>query len=785
MNFFHKLKIRTKLFILFSLLISLLAIPSGYIIYSSMRRVIKNSIHTQLTTTNLSIKRLIQSILDTGVRSHLLATARHNREIIKSLDTLARQGKLSPAAARTMAVRNLLAQKVSKTGYIYCLNSNGVIVVHPKKKLLQKNLSEYDFIKKQLKWKEGYLTYRWKNPGETRERAKALYMVYYKPWDWIISVSAYKDEFLNLIDMKALRKAVLSHKFGKTGYSYIINTKGDIIFHPHLPTGNNYYNVKDSSGLYFIREMIRKKNGSIVYDWKNPEEKKPRKKILYYRSIDNPHWIITSSGYTEELYETLTGTSSLFWTMTLFSILLAALFSAILSSYITTPLRNMIKNFQMGSQGDLNLRMPETSDDELGELSRYFNSFMEKLNEIKLKDEQLLRAQKMEIVGTLAGGVAHDFNNYLGGIMGAVSIIEHKNSGDNTIDRKLLTKYISLMRKSAEKAKSLVNQLLTISNRSKPSLSKQDLNTIITNAVTLSRTVLDKSISIKTELYKNQSPVFIDSGQIEQAFLNLFINSAHAMTIMRQEQEEWGGTLEIAVSEISIDDAFRNIHPEATKGHYWVVSIRDNGVGMSPEILQKIFQPFFSTKKKNEGSGLGLPMVFNIIRQHNGFTGVYSEPGLGTEFNIYLPVCRSLIPSENNTEAKPEINGDEEKQSTGHGTILVIDDEENLRTIAEAILIDCGYNVLTAGDGESGLKTYSRNRDSIRAVLLDLVMPGMSGKKVYEKLKEIDPEIKVILTSGFRDDSRIRSILRNGDIQFLQKPYNLKQLSNAVTITLS
>ncbi len=263
-----------------------------------------------------------------------------------------------------------------------------------------------------------------------------------------------------------------------------------------------------------------------------------------------------------------------------------------------------------------------------------------------------------------------------------------------------------------------------------------------------------------------------DPTQLEQILLNLCVNANHAMTLMRPEGQPKGGILTISLARVRSDRQFCITHPEAIETDYWKLSVADTGVGIDKNNMSKIFIPFFTTKDKGAGTGLGLSMVYTIVQQHHGFTDVYSEKGMGSNFNVYLPVFESELACE---EAK-----DLSSIPRGEGLILVVDDEEVMRHTAGTILGKCGYRVITAMDGEEGVRVFRERHHEIRAVLLDLVMPRKSGEQAYLEMKKIDPGLKVILTSGFRKDERVDLALSCGINGFIQKPYSLERLAHAM-----
>lgn len=394
------------------------------------------------------------------------------------------------------------------------------------------------------------------------------------------------------------------------------------------------------------------------------------------------------------------------------------------------------------------------------------------ITESEGKEQQLRQAQKMETIGTLAGGLAHDFNNILGGITGSVSLIKFKLNQPESFDRDFLLKYLGIMEEAGNRAADLVKQLLSISSKQELVVEPVDLNSTIEHVMKICTNTFDKSIELSIQLFPNR--VFINASptQMEQVLLNLCVNAAHSMTSMRKENEHQGGKLTVSVKKIFADKSFCSTHAEAREQKYWILSVADTGVGMDTRTVAKIFDPFFTTKLKNKGTGLGLAMVYNIVQQHGGFVDVYTEVNVGSTFNVYLPVF----------EPDQEDSVVEQNKAIlqGEGLILVVDDEDMIRQTARAILEECGYTVLLAENGEEGVNIYRNRHNEIKAVLLDMIMPKMSGKEAFLEMKKIDPGLKVLLASGFKHDERVESILNSGVYGFVQKPYNLQILSEAI-----
>jgi len=392
--------------------------------------------------------------------------------------------------------------------------------------------------------------------------------------------------------------------------------------------------------------------------------------------------------------------------------------------------------------------------------------------ELDKKEQQLRQAQKMEVVGTLSGGIAHDLNNILGGIVGPLSLISFSLKYEEPLDAHTLAKYIIMMEESADRASDLVRQLLSLSRKQDMKIMPVDLNLVIGNVINICSKTLDKSVVVKNDASREQVFVNGDITQLEQVFLNLFVNAWHAMTIMRPIGNAQGGVLEITLKKIHADKYFINNNADAKTGvDYWKTTVSDTGVGIRGDILDRIFDPFFSTKEVGQGTGLGLLMVKNILSQHEGFIKVYSEPGKGSAFNVFLPVHH-----------QDKILEQPEKSTLiheGRGLILVVDDDKNIRESATAMLKRCGYDVLTASDGKMAVEIFMEKHESISAVLLDMIMPNKSGRETLMEMKQIRPDVKIVLTSGFRQDERVSETIGKGISMFISKPYTLQELSSA------
>jgi PAS domain S-box-containing protein len=399
---FSRLSMRTKLLLGYLTIFMLFLLIGIAILYPIIRRTIEASIESELNNITKTIQNMVKASADASIKNYLRAVAEKNRDIVKALHDQFERGEISEAEAKKRAAAVILSQHIGKTGYIYCLDSRGVIRVHPVPELREADVTEYDFILKQLQLQEGYLEYDWKNPGETRSKPKALYMTRFQPWDWIISASSYREEFTQLINIAFLRDSILAIRIGNTGYPYIIDSRGNVIIHP-IMTGNHYA-TKDSQGRQFIKEICEKKNGKIVYAWRNPGETAYREKLAVFRYIPEFDWIVVSSSYKEEFYRPLARIRRILGRILAVNLVFLFLLTLLYSSYIVNNLNRLIRSFRTGSSGDFKIRLAKTSGDEFGKLADYFNEFMGKLesfNQERKRAEDTLRNSEKRLADIL------------------------------------------------------------------------------------------------------------------------------------------------------------------------------------------------------------------------------------------------------------------------------------------------------------------------------------------------------------------------------------------------
>ena len=378
------------------------------------------------------------------------------------------------------------------------------------------------------------------------------------------------------------------------------------------------------------------------------------------------------------------------------------------------------------------------------------------ITERKKLEQQLQQAQRMEALGTLAGGIAHDFNNLLMGILGNASLILSDMESHNPY-REQLKNIESYVHSAAE----LTKQLLGFARGGKYEVKPTNLNDLIERSAQMfGRT--KKEIHIHKKFQEHIWTVAIDQGQIDQVLLNLYVNAWQAMA--------GGGHLYIQTENIILE--LGDIEPFTVEaGKYVKVSITDSGIGMDEATQQRIFEPFFTTQEMGRGTGLGLASAYGIIKNHGGFIKVYSEKGKGTTFNIYLPVCeRNVAPHK---ESDREI-------LKGRGTVMLVDDEKMIIEIGKKMLAKMGYQPLIAESGQEAIEVYRKNVDIIDLIILDMIMPDMSGQEAFENLKKLNPAVKVLLSSGYSLNDQAQRIMNSGCYGFIQKPFDAIKLSQKI-----
>ena len=655
---------RKKLFLAYFLPVSCILFITAMLTYRVIDGMVWSSAREKMGRFTDTVVQSIEKSLDLSIRNYLRGIAEVNKDAVSRLYERSMKGELSEAEAKQMAGKALLSQRIGVSGYIFVWDisnspSEIVLAVHPY--IQGQNVAHVDFVQEGARIKTGYIKYKWKNPADSISREKVMYLSYFEPWNWVIAVSSYKEEFTSLVSVVDFKQTIRNISFGESGYFYVINSKGDVIAHPGR--SGNMLNDLDAKKKPFIREICERKNGEVEYYIKAGGASFPERQVSFFKYLPDFDWILVSSSYTGEFRQTLANVG---W-ITLFTVILLVFVVYAVTHFAGTSILNnlnaLIGKFKEVEEGDYSANLSVDTQDEFSELAKHFNRFMEQIRvsradlisvhtyltnvinslpsllvavdadrriqlwnkksedftgklaeealgenffnvlpflsffqevidraiemrtsvafnhtarsteegardfrvsvfpfhqeeknvaliridevtEEARKDAQLIQAQKMEIVGNLAGGLAHDFNNILAGIIGTVSLMK-RNLGTEKDDSKN-GKYILTLESSARRAADIVNRLLTLSKDFEPDLKPTDLNDCMRNVIAICRNSFDKSIEIETSYLPEPAIIHAASGQIEQVLLNICVNSAHAMTVMRSKEQPKGGKLSVA-----------------------------------------------------------------------------------------------------------------------------------------------------------------------------------------------------------------------------------------------
>ncbi|MBW2644090.1 MAG: response regulator, partial [Deltaproteobacteria bacterium] len=378
------------------------------------------------------------------------------------------------------------------------------------------------------------------------------------------------------------------------------------------------------------------------------------------------------------------------------------------------------------------------------------------ISEQKKLEAQIRQSQKMEAIGTLAGGIAHDYNNLLMGILGNASLISFDFDSSHPYYSKLknIEKYV-------KSGADLTKQLLGFAKGGKYEVKPIDINGLVEKSSEMfSRT--KKEIRIHRKYQEDIWSIEVDPSQIEQVLLNLYVNAGQAMP--------GGGDLYLQTENVTLNENYVSKF-SAERGDYVKISVKDTGVGMDENTIKRIFDPFFTTKDRERGTGLGLASAYGIIKNHDGIINANSMIGKGTTFDVYLPASKKKVVQKTHLD-REALKGSE--------TLLLIDDEDIIIDIGGQILERLGYRVLMARSGKEAIEIYQANKSKINMVILDMIMPDMGGGETYDRLKKINPEIKVLLSSGYSINGQASEIMNRGCNGFIPKPFNVEQLSRKI-----
>ncbi|WP_054648489.1 cache domain-containing protein [Salidesulfovibrio brasiliensis] len=373
----RRFSIRTRLALGLSALLAVAVYATAFLVSSAVSNVIASDIHEALRNTTRTFATTVSSMANASVRNRLSAVAEKNLEIVRAIHRRERNGEITEAEAKKLARDVLLSQTIGQTGYLYAIDSGGKVVVHPHKEVVGTDVTDHEFIRTLMKTRRGYLEYDWKNPGDAESMKKVLSATYFAPWDWIITASAYRHEFGDLVSPDDFRPAVNALRLGNSGYVFVVDRNGLPLIHPRdVPS---MLGLKDAKGMPFGSRILTERNGSIGYWWRDAPNAEPREKFALFKEVPAMEWIVVATVYTDELYKPLFQIKVLTYGIGTVTLLLMLLLGMAVSRSITQPLSRFMDTVDRAGQGDYGVRVRDAGNDEIGRLSKHFDRFMDQL----------------------------------------------------------------------------------------------------------------------------------------------------------------------------------------------------------------------------------------------------------------------------------------------------------------------------------------------------------------------------------------------------------------------
>ncbi len=684
--------------------------------------------------------------------------------------------------------KTLSKQKIGKSGYFFIFDRNKRMLVHPSlagtdaSALVDPHTGKpliEEFMETVGKGKQS-MEYFWDKTGDEGNYtyAKKVFIRYYKPLGWYIGSSIYKDDYERVIFR--LTGAIFLIVLAFTVISVFVS----IVVSKRLVSPLNRL-------VSQIKTMNRNGNGQVHFAVEGPEEVK----ILSSTLNGLLDTVRKSQDHYKNLFDNalvgiyrVTLEDGLFLEVNAKTAELIGRSPEEIVGKMTTMdlyrnpeersevIERLMKDGEVNGY-ELDMVMPDgrevtyTNSIKLYPDENYIEGIVIDISKMKLVEkekahlqEQLVHHGKMEAIGQLAGGVAHDFNNVLAGIMGAAELLELPGRNLDAKGRELVKMIIS----SASRAADLTAKLLAFGRKGKIISEGVDIHSLIQETTAILERTINRSIEIKVSLSARERTVTGDKSELHNALMNMGINASLAMN--------GEGVLTLRTSNVTFGKDYCSASPfEIEPGLYIDIAVEDTGCGIKRTDLDRIFEPFFTTREQGKGTGLGLAAVYGTVQDHHGALDVLSEEGKGTEFHMYLP-C-----------SKMEVTPHSEREDTikGTGTVLLADDEEFIRVTGKNLLEELGYSVILAGNGREALDLFRFEYERIDLVILDMIMPEMSGTKAFFRMKEIDSTCKVLITSGFTDSEDMNRLKKAGLSGFIAKPFNSKELSRIIAQVLA
>lgn len=669
-RFSLKLKMITTYFLLFIVIFSVIAIVINY----NSNRIISKNIENQLTKVSKMIADTVNMTVETSIRTHLKTMTETNLIYVNEAYEQYLEGTITESEAKEKAAEFFLRQKVGSSGYIYVIDSQGIVLIHPKEGVTGQDVSDQAFVQKQIADKEGYIEYMWSNPEDQYDRKKSLYMTYFEPWDWIISISSYREEFYELVNMREFRYQIMNIQISESSYIGIMDQDGTFLIHPSYEGQNFILNPNPQTPI--IQDLMDTKNGFLEYEWQNIGDDKPREKIALVTYLEDYGWYVIATSYKEDFYGQIEDLQYKYFIALSLGLLLLLITTSLLSQSIVKPIESLKNKVKKGTHGDLNVSVDLIRNDELGDLGRYFNQFIHTLREnqaallleieqrkttekklaqinedleqiVRLRTESLeqtihnLHATQDELINTeksvalskIMADIAHHMNTPIGTTITLASYLDRqlynlKKAYDNkSLSKTNFENFIQDMHSSLEKLTTSIHQSADLIEIFKfMSLDDQENMMTFFNIQKCLEEVLSKVVT--------KYPYALELVSI-QCDPDLYITANKTIYLLIFEEliinalvhgigEKTDGIIKVTVQR---------------EADNLIIEIADNGNGIEKDDLPHIFEPFFSSNQRHSGFGLGLNLIYKVVSEIlRGSIECQSQVGSGTTILMNIPL---------------------------------------------------------------------------------------------------------------------------------------------------
>ena len=636
-------RIRTKLYVAYAGAFLIIFLVAGWIIHAQVRDLLRENTEAELAKTTEALRTMVRATVDVSIRNYMRAVSEKCLDEARSLDRQVQRGRLTEAEAKEMARKAFLSQTIGHTGRVYCLNSQGIMVIHHKRSLVGVDMSGLSFVREQIRRKDGYMTYEWKEPLETKKRSKAVYMTYFEPWDWIISASSYRSEFAQLVNVEDFRQRFFELRSGRSGYPFVLDHDGYLLIHPYL-RGVHYSEYESPMMSAVAERIVNERDGHFDYMWRNPGETGLKKKVVYYKDIPELGWVVASSSYYEDFQQPLDSIGYVMLSALTVAVLLMIPVSFGIGALITRPIERLQENFARAADGDFSVRMEQHSRDELGLMAGYFNSFMERLtaysedleSEIARRRETEKELIAMDRAKSMfLASASHELRTPLTSIIGFLHLMEKQFRTRfmpvlGPLDpvghqARKFEKNLNIVHVEADRLGRLVNDLLDLSKIEAGRMEWRDktlsVDRVLHRAAEASGVLSEESpgVALKVEPLTEPLAIRADEDKIHQVLINLLSNAF---------KNTEAGSVTLSATRTGAGVSF---------------SVCDTGRGISEDERERIFDIFYQGRDENNrsthalGTGLGLSICRRIVAHYGSRLVVDSVLGKGSCFRFTMP----------------------------------------------------------------------------------------------------------------------------------------------------